>query len=35
MARIRITGMSGAGETTLLDEIDARDHLTVDTEHDS
>ncbi|MGZ4472793.1 MAG: AAA family ATPase [Nocardioidaceae bacterium] len=34
MARILVTGMSGAGKTTVLDELRRRGHLTVDTDYD-
>ncbi|WP_166354032.1 AAA family ATPase [Phytoactinopolyspora limicola] len=34
MARILITGMSGAGKTTVLDELSRRGHHTVDTDYD-
>ena len=34
MARILITGMSGVGKSTLLDELERRGHLTVDTDLD-
>ncbi|HZX03501.1 AAA family ATPase [Kribbella sp.] len=34
MTRILITGMSGAGKTTVLDELARRGHHTVDTDHD-
>ncbi|MEU4190761.1 AAA family ATPase [Kribbella sp. NPDC026611] len=34
MARVLITGMSGAGKTTVLDELRRRGHLTVDTDYD-
>ncbi|SFF72680.1 shikimate kinase [Actinoplanes philippinensis] len=32
MARILVTGMSGAGKSTVLDELRRRGHLTVDTD---
>ena len=35
MARVLVTGMSGTGETTVLDELRRRGHLTVDTDYDS
>jgi len=34
MARVLVTGMSGVGKTTLLDELRRRGHLTVDTDYD-
>jgi shikimate kinase len=34
MARVLLTGMSGAGKTTVLDELRHRGHLTVDTDYD-
>lgn len=34
MARVLITGMSGAGKTTVLDELRRRGYLTVDTDDD-
>ncbi len=34
MARVLVTGMSGTGETTVLDELRRRGHLTVDTDYD-
>ncbi|MEO8330439.1 MAG: AAA family ATPase [Candidatus Nanopelagicales bacterium] len=34
MARVLLTGMSGAGKTTVLDELRRRGHLTVDTDYD-
>ena len=34
MARVLVTGMSGTGKTTVLDELRRRGHLTVDTDHD-
>jgi dephospho-CoA kinase len=34
MARILVTGMSGAGKTTVLNELRRRGHLTVDTDYD-
>jgi shikimate kinase len=34
MTRILITGMSGTGKTTLLDELARRGHHTVDTDYD-
>lgn len=33
MARILVTGMSGVGKTTLLDELQRRGHRTVDTDY--
>lgn len=35
MARVLVTGMSGAGKATVLDELRRRGHLTVDTDYDS
>ncbi len=32
MARVLVTGMSGTGKTTVLDELRRRGHLTVDTD---
>jgi len=32
--RVLVTGMSGAGKTTVLDELGRRGHLTIDTDHD-
>ncbi|MFG1925466.1 AAA family ATPase [Cryptosporangium sp. NPDC048952] len=34
MARVLITGMSGAGKTSVLTELRVRGHLTVDTDYD-
>lgn len=34
MARVLITGMSGTGKSTLLDELRRRGHLAVDTDYD-
>ena len=34
MARVLVTGMSGAGKTTLSDELQRRGHLTADTDYD-
>ncbi|TDU89200.1 shikimate kinase [Kribbella voronezhensis] len=34
MARVLLTGMSGAGKTTVLDELRRRGRLTVDTDYD-
>ncbi|QIK68343.1 AAA family ATPase [Nocardioides sp. HDW12B] len=34
MARVLVTGMSGAGKTTVLDALRRRGHLTVDTDYD-
>jgi shikimate kinase len=34
MVRVLVTGMSGAGKTTVLDELGRRGHLTVDTDYD-
>jgi hypothetical protein len=34
MARVLVTGMSGAGKTTVLDELRRRGHLAVDTDYD-
>lgn len=34
VARVLVTGMSGVGKTTLLDELRRRGHLTVDTDYD-
>lgn len=34
MARVLLTGMSGAGKSTVLDELRRRGHLTVDTDYD-
>ncbi|MFY1697842.1 MULTISPECIES: AAA family ATPase [unclassified Solwaraspora] len=34
MARVLVTGMSGAGKTTVLDELRRRGYLTVDTDYD-
>jgi shikimate kinase len=33
MARVLITGMSGTGKTTVLEELASRGHLTVDTDY--
>jgi dephospho-CoA kinase len=33
MARVLVTGMSGAGKTTVLDELRRRGHLTLDTDY--
>lgn len=33
MARVLVTGMSGVGKTTLLDELARRGHRTVDTDY--
>ena len=33
MARVLLTGMSGAGKTTVLEELRRRGHLTVDTDY--
>lgn len=33
MSRVLVTGMSGAGKTSLLDELSRRGHRTVDTDH--
>jgi shikimate kinase len=33
MARVLVTGMSGAGKTTVLDELRRRGHLAIDTDH--
>ena len=33
MPRVLVTGMSGAGKTTILDELRRRGHLTVDTDY--
>lgn len=33
MARVLVTGMSGTGKTTVLDELRRRGHLTVDTDY--
>jgi hypothetical protein len=35
MARVLVTGMSGAGKTAVLDELRRRGYLTVDTDYDS
>jgi shikimate kinase len=35
MTRILITGMSGVGKTTVLDELARRGHHTVDTDYDN
>lgn len=35
MVRVLLTGMSGVGKTTVLDELGRRGHLTIDTDHDS
>ncbi len=34
MARVLVTGMSGTGKTTVLDELRRRGHLAVDTDYD-
>lgn len=34
MARVLVTGMSGTGKTTVLDELARRGHTTVDTDYD-
>lgn len=34
MPRVLLTGMSGAGKSTVLDELRWRGHLTVDTDYD-
>ncbi|WP_327001701.1 AAA family ATPase [Dactylosporangium sp. NBC_01737] len=34
MARVLVTGMSGAGKTTVLEEVARRGYLTVDTDYD-
>jgi len=34
MVRVLVTGMSGVGKTTLLDELRRRGYLTVDTDYD-
>ncbi|HEV7212612.1 MAG TPA: AAA family ATPase [Blastococcus sp.] len=34
MTRVLVTGMSGVGKTTLLDELRRRGHRTVDTDYD-
>ncbi len=34
MARVLVTGMSGAGKSTVLAELSRRGHLTVDTDYD-
>jgi shikimate kinase len=34
MARVLVTGMSGAGKTTVLDELCRRGHHTIDTDYD-
>jgi shikimate kinase len=34
MTRVLVTGVSGAGKTTVLDELRRRGHLTVDTDYD-
>lgn len=34
MARVLLTGMSGVGKSTLLDELRRRGHRTVDTDYD-
>ena len=34
MARVLVTGMSGTGKTTVLDELRRRGHTTVDTDYD-
>ena len=35
MARVLVTGMSGTGKTTVLDELRCRGHITVDTGYDN
>jgi len=35
MARVLVTGMSGTGKTTVLDELRRRGHITVDTDYDN
>ena len=35
MTRVLVTGMSGAGKTTVLDELARRGHRTVDTDYDN
>ena len=35
MARVLVTGMSGAGKTTVLDVLRRRGHMTVETDYDS
>jgi dephospho-CoA kinase len=34
MARVLVTGMSGVGKTTVLDELRLRGHLALDTDYD-
>jgi len=34
MSRILVTGMSGAGKSTVLTELARRGHFTIDTDHD-
>ena len=34
MARVLVTGMSGAGKTTVLGQLHGRGHVTVDTDYD-
>jgi shikimate kinase len=34
MARVLLTGMSGSGKSTVLDELRRRGHLAIDTDHD-
>jgi shikimate kinase len=34
MARVLVTGMSGVGKSTILDELRRRGHLAVDTDYD-
>lgn len=34
MARVLVTGMSGVGKTTVLEELRRRGHVTVDTDYD-
>lgn len=34
MTRVLVTGMSGVGKTTVLDELRQRGHLTLDTDYD-
>lgn len=35
MARVLVTGMSGTGKTTVLDELRRRGHISVDTDYDN